>query len=224
MEISASTVNILNNFASINSNIVIKPGNKLMTVAEARNVLAMAEVPETFESSVGIYDLREFLSVLNLVDRPSLRFESTNMLIGGDGGRTMIKYFYADPEMLTAPTKPIEMPSTEVSFTLDQGTLQNLKKAASVLGHNELHITPNNGSIKLAVVDSENNTSNEYSVDVNGEYESDDFKFVLNINNLKMIADDYQVSITKQLISQFVSSNGKVTYWLALEKSSEYGE
>jgi hypothetical protein len=42
MEISASTVNILKNFASINSNIVIKPGNMLMTVAEARNVLALA--------------------------------------------------------------------------------------------------------------------------------------------------------------------------------------
>jgi len=224
MEISASTVNILKNFASINSNIVINPGNTLMTVAEARNVLALANVSETFESMVGIYDLQEFLNVLNLVDRPTLRFEPKNMMIGGDGGRTLIKYFYSDPEMLTAPTKPIEMPSREVTFDLDQGTLTNLKRAASVLGHGHLAIEPVGGSIQLSVVDLENNTSNVYSVEVAGEYELDDFKFVLNISNLKMIPGDYKVSISKQLISEFVSSDGNITYWLALEKSSEYGE
>jgi hypothetical protein len=224
MEISASTVNILKNFASINSNIVIKPGNKLMTVAEARNVLAMADVEENFESNVGIYDLQEFLNVLNLVDRPTLRFEPKNMMIGGDGGRTLIKYFYADPEMLTAPTKPIDMPSREVEFELYQTTLSNLKKASSVLGHGQLVIEPSGGAIQLSVVDPENATSNAYTVEVAGDYESDNFKFVLNIANLKMIPNDYKVSISKKLIAEFVSPDSKVTYWVALEKSSEYGE
>ena len=45
MEISANTVNILKNFASVNSNIIIKPGKKLMTISEAKNILAEATVP-----------------------------------------------------------------------------------------------------------------------------------------------------------------------------------
>ena len=64
MEISAETVNVLKNFSSINANIVIKPGNKIMTISEAKNILAEAQVKETFDDVVGIYDLTEFLNCL----------------------------------------------------------------------------------------------------------------------------------------------------------------
>lgn len=224
MEISTQTVNVLKNFASINSNIVIKPGNVLMTISEAKNVLAQATVTEQFDREVGIYDLQEYLNVLGLVDSPRVRFNDNHMLIGDGSGRTTIKYFYSDPEMLTTPNKPITMPGNDVWFTLDQGTLTSLKRAASAFGHTQLVIEPNDGSIKLSVVDPDNSTSNEYSIDVDGGYEEDTFKFVLNISNLKMVLDDYQVNISSKLISQFTGSQNNITYWVALEKSSTYGE
>ena len=40
MELSEGTLQVLKNFASINSNIVIKQGNTLKTISEAKNVLA----------------------------------------------------------------------------------------------------------------------------------------------------------------------------------------
>lgn len=225
MEISTDTTNVLKNFAGINSNIIIRPGNNIMTMSEAKNVLGMATVPETFDREVGIYDLGELLNAFALVDRPSVRFDENCMLIGGNSGRTMIKYYYSDTEMLTSPTKPIKMPSEEVSFSLDQNTLASLKRAAAVFGHTQLAIEPDNGSIKLSVVDPENSTANEFSIDVEGEYDDNTvFKFVLNISNLKMIPDDYRVAISSQLISQFTNSEGNLTYWVALEKSSTYGE
>lgn len=224
MEISANTVNILKNFSAINGNIVIKPGNKLMTISEAKNVLAEAQVPEEFNSIVGIYDLTEFLNVLGLVDKPRVRFEDNYMNIGGQSGRELVKYYYADTEMLTSPTKPIEMPDPDVWFTLDEQTLIGLKRAASVFGHGQLSIEPDNGSIKLSVVDPENSTANEYSIDVDGGYNNDSFKFILNITNLKMVSDTYQVKISSKLISQFTNEGEDLTYWVALEKSSQYGE
>tara|TARA_R100000951_G_scaffold60209_5_gene50609 strand:+ start:1986 stop:2690 length:705 start_codon:yes stop_codon:yes gene_type:complete len=224
MEISANTVNILKNFSAINGNIVIKPGNKLMTISEAKNVLAEAQVPEEFNSIVGIYDLTEFLNVLGLVDKPRVRFEENYMNIGGQSGRELVKYYYADTDMLTSPTKPIEMPDPDVWFTLDEQTLMGLKRAASVFGHGQLSIEPDNGSIKLSVVDPENSTANEYSIDVDGGYNNDNFKFILNITNLKMVSDTYQVKISSKLISQFTNEGEDLTYWVALEKSSQYGE
>ena len=85
-------------------------------------------------------------------------------------------------------------------------------------------IEPDSGSIKLTVVDPENTTANTYSIIVEGDYDTEEFKFVLSINNLKMIADDYQVGISSKLISQFTSVNQDVKYWVALEKTSTYGE
>lgn len=223
MEISASTVKILQNFASINSNVVIQPGNKIMTIAEAKNVLSEATVTEQFDKQVGIYDLQNFLSVLDLVDNPSVQFKENNMVVGGNAGRAMVKYYYADPEMLTTIGKPINMPKADVSFTLEQSTLNGLKKAAGVFGHSQVLIEPDNGSVKLTIADPENSTANTYSIMVEGEYNSEDFSFVLNINNLKIIADDYQVDISSKLISQFSSVNHEVKYWIALEKTSTYG-
>jgi hypothetical protein len=224
MEICANTVNVLKNFSAINGNIVIKPGNKLMTISEAKNILAEAKVPEEFNSIVGIYDLTEFLNVLGLVDKPRVRFEENYMNIGGQSGRELVKYYYADTEMLTTPTKPIDMPEADVWFTLDETTLMGLKRAASVFGHGQLSIEPDNGSIKLSVVDPENSTANEYSIDVDGGYNNDSFKFILNISNLKMVPDTYEVKISSKLISQFTNEGGDLTYWVALEKSSQYGE
>jgi len=218
MEICANTVNVLKNFSAINGNIVIKPGNKLMTISEAKNILAEARVPEEFNSIVGIYDLTEFLNVLGLVDKPRVRFEEKYMNIGGQSGRELVKYYYADTEMLTTPTKPIDMPEADVWFTLDETTLMGLKRAASVFGHGQLSIEPDNGSIKLSVVDPENSTANEYSIDVDGGYNNDSFKFILNISNLKMVPDTYEVKISSKLISQFTNEGGDLTYWVALEK------
>ena len=223
MEISANTVKLLQNFASINSNIVIQPGNTIMTISEAKNILSQATLTEQFDSVIGIYDLQNFLSVLDLVDNASVQFKDNYMVVGGNAGRSMLKYYYADPEMLTSPSKPINMPKADVSFTLDQPTLNNLKRAANILNHTQLVIEPDGGSIKLSIVDIENTTANTYSIVVEGEYNTDNFKFVLNINNLKLITDDYKVDISSKLISQFSSVTHDVKYWIALEKTSIYG-
>lgn len=224
MELSSFTMQSLKNFASINPNLVIRGGNTIMTMSEAKNVLAMATVAEDFPREFGIYDLNEFLSVVNLFDTSNLKFEDSHMIVSDASGRSKIKYFYSDIEMLTSPTKPIAMPSPEVTFVLDQGTLNNLKRAASALGHNEVSITGANNVITLTVVDSENSTSNSYSIDVDGEYSSDNFNFILNINNLRMIPGDYKVEISSKLISQFtnMSDDQNLVYWVALEKTSTY--
>lgn len=224
MELTNFTMQTLKNFASINPNLVIRGGNNIMTMSEAKNVLALAVVDEDFPQEIGIYDLNEFLSVINLFDTSNVKFEDSYMIISDASGRSKIKYFYSDIDMLTTPSKALSMPSSEVKFNLDQNTLNNLKRAASALGHNEVSITGANGVITLSVIDSENNTSNAYSIDVVGDYEIEDFNFILNIANLKMIPANYQVEISSKLISQFTSTNldKELKYWVALEKTSTY--
>lgn len=224
MQLSSFTMQVLKNFATVNSNIVIKPGNNIMTMSEAKNILGSATVDETFEKEFGIYDLSEFLSAMGLVDNPHLRFEDNFVKITDASGRANIKYYYSDPEMLTSPSKGITMPQAEVKFTLDESTLNNLKRAAGVLGHSEVSITPGKGCITLSVVDAQNATSNNYSIDVDGEFWTDRFNFIMGINNLRMIPASYQVDISSKLISQFTSTDdGKdLKYWVALEKSSTF--
>ena len=223
MELNATTLEVLKNFASINPNLVVKEGNEISTITEAKNVLASATIETPFPKEFGVYNLSEFLSVLNLVDKPSLKFDDNFVIISDSAGRSKVKYFFSDIDMLTAPSKTITMPEADVSLMLDSSTLSKLKRAASALDNSKISISPKDGILEVSVVDPANATSNTYSIVIDGEYTESNFTFVFDINNLKIIDGDYEVKISKKLISSFVNKNMGVQYWIALEKSSTFG-
>ena len=224
MELSDRSLQVLKNFSGINQNIIIRSGNTLRTVAEARNVLATATVDESFPQDFGIYDLNEFIGVLGLVDTPRLKFEDDYVLVGDSTGRSKVKYFFSSEETLTAPSKDATMPDPEVSFVLTNDTLNKLKRAASTLGHNQVSITNKDGILGLSVVDSENSTSNTFSMDIDGEFKPDaQFNVIINISNLKILPGDYDVQLSSKKISQFKNREVNVTYWIAIENSSVFG-
>jgi hypothetical protein len=204
--------------------MLIQQGNTIKTISEARNVLATAVVEEEFPQPFGIYDLNEFIGVLGLVDTPRLKFAEEYVTIGDSTGRSKVKYFFSPEETLTTPQKDINMPETEVKFTLTNDTLNKIKRAASTLGHDEVLITGKDGVLSLFVVDSQNSTSNAFSIDIDGEFPNDtNFNFILSISNLKILTGDYDVEISSKLISCFKHKDLNVKYWIALEKTSSYG-
>lgn len=223
MELTEQTLDVLKNYASINSNIVITEGNVVKTVSEAKNVLSSSTLDVNFPCTFGLYDLNEFLSTLSLVDQPRVKFDDNFLTISDQSNRSRVRYYYSDPQNLTSPSKDIIMPEAEVKFTLDRSTLGRIKRAASVLGHSEMSVSCNNGSIVLSVIDNNDKTSNAFSIDVDGTFVDENFDFIFNISNLKMIDADYDVEISSKLISHFVNTESGIEYWVALEKKSTYG-
>jgi len=223
MELSNNTLNILRNFSGINQNLLIKEGSTIKTISEAKNVLATAVVEEQFPQPFGIYDLNEFIGVLGLVDGPRLQFEDESVTVGDSTGRSKVRYFFSPEETLTTPQKDINMPEAEVKFNLDSDTLNKVKKAAATLGHSEVSVSVKDGSLCLSVVESQNSTSNAFSIDIDGEFSTQNFSFVININNLKIIPGDYSVELSSKFISRFIHKELNVQYWIALEKTSTFG-
>ena len=202
----------------------IRSESTIKTISEAKNVLATAIVDNEFTQQFGIYDLKEFIGVLSLVDQPSLKFADESVTVSDQSGRSKIRYFFSPEETLTSPQKDINMPECEVQFILDNDTLNKLRSAATALGHTEVSVTPGDGVLTLSVVDNENATSNAYSIDVPYTSKPDtSFTFVINIGNLKIIPGDYEVSISSKLISEFKNKEVNVRYWIALEKTSTFG-
>ena len=224
MELSDRTMSVLKNFANINSNIVFRQGNELKTISAAKNILAKATLDEQIPTEFGIYDLHEFLNVMSLVESPTLNFDEKSVTISDATGLRGNTYYFSDVDMLSSPSKDVVMPDAEVKFTLDTDTLSRIKRAASVLGHDEISIVPDGSSIRLTVTDNEDATSNRFFSLVEGEFqEGVDFKFILNVNNLKIVNEDFEVNISSKLISNFKSKQSSIEYFIALEKSSTYG-
>lgn len=220
MQLSEDTLALLTNFGSINSNIVLKPGQKLKTISEAKNILATADIVEDFPSDMGIYDLNEFLSTLSLVDNATLNFKDNSVLVENDTNR--VNFYFAEPSILTAPDKDITMPEAEVNITLTEEILNRTKKAASVLGHTDVAIMGDE-TISIKVFDTKDSSANTFESDLGPNTTGHKFLFVLNISNLKIIEGDYDVAISSKLISNWVNKNKPVSYFIALEKSSTFG-
>lgn len=222
MKLSQETLDILKNYAGINSNILVEPGNTIRTVSPVKNVLAEAEVEETFDTQFGIWDLNKFLSTVSLFADPEFEFNDNYVIISGKGGSS-VKYFYSEPQLLTTVNKKINMPDSVVDFTLKESDYSELLRAGSVLQLPDLAVRTNGGIMEMVIHDKEDATSNSYSIEL-GPIPHDDHEFNFNfkIENLKMISGDYDVSITDKVVSQFVNQNQNVKYWIALESDSTY--
>jgi len=222
MIISDDTLKVLQNFASVNPNLVLKPGQKVKTISEAKNILAIAEITEDFPTEFGVYDLNEFLSVHGLIENAALSFDDKSLTMAS--GDQKIKYYFAETDILTQPTKDITMPNAEVGINLTEQVLDQIQKAASVLGHMELSLSGTNGLITASVLDIKDATANTFDIVVDKDNScKEQFNFVVNIPNLKLLPGNYFVSISSKLISNWQNTNYPVEYFIALERTSSYG-
>ena len=226
MQLSSETIGVLKNFASINSNIVFRGGSTIKTMSEAKNILASANVTEEFPSDVGIYDLNEFLGVISMFNEPSLDFYDNYVRIGEDN--RAVQYFFSDPSILTSPTKDIQMPDPEVKFSLSESELATIRKASSTLSVSDLVVENSEsgeGELKATVTDLADSTSNSFSLNLSSSELPDvPFRFVFNVANFKIVPGDYRVDVSSKLISQLTNRNADLNYWIALEKSSTFGD
>jgi hypothetical protein len=219
IKLSKKTLDILKNYASINSNILVNPGNIITTISPVKNVLAEAKVEESFDTTFGVWDLNKFLGTVSLFSDPEFEFHEKYVTISGANGSS-VKYFYCEPKLLTTPTKKINMPTSVVKFKLTQKTFNELQKAASVLQLPDIAVRSNGGRMELVALDKNDDSSNNYSVDL-GETDAD-FEFYFKVENLKLLAGDYTVEITEKIVSKFSHETIDLSYWIALEPDSKY--
>jgi hypothetical protein len=221
MQLSEDTIALLTNFGSINSNIVLRPGQQLKTISEAKNILAVADIVEDFPADMGIYDLNEFLSTYSLVDDATLAFEDNSVQIKNNTNK--VRFYFAEPSILTTPDKDITMPDCEVNVVLTEEILSKAKKAASVLGHTDVAIIGDDESISVKVFDTKDSSANTFETNLGPNTTGHKFSFVMNISNMKIIDGEYDVQISSKLISKWTNKNKPVSYFIALEKSSSFG-
>ena len=216
--LSKPTLEILKNFCSINKSLVINPGNKLSTLSINKNILVYADVEESFDSQLSIYDLGVFLGGLALFEQPSIDTSRDNYVTVSDTkGRSKTKFFYADPDIITQPPeKEINLPSEDVKFRLESTALQQLQRAASVYQLPDLCLFGDGEKMNLCLTDKKNDTSNTYSIEVGKS--DDEFCYCFKVENLKLLIGDYNVTLCKSNVALFQGEG--IKYFIALEPNA----
>lgn len=225
VKLSKATLELLTNYSSINTNLLIQEGNVLNTMAINRCILSEAkELTDTFPQEFPIYNLSEFLGVVNLFKEPSLEFNGKIVTVSEATGKGMkIKYMAASKDILVYPEKPVKEPKYEVSFTLLSDDLNNIIRSASAINGPDIQVIGSDKGLLLKVTDKKVPTSNDVVLELSDDDQEATFTFNFRTENLKLIPGGYNVSISSKLLAKFQSvSNPGLVYFIPCEKDSSY--
>jgi hypothetical protein len=217
MKISTDTIKLLQNFASVNNNLRIRPGKELMTISPQKNIFAKATVNETFPKDFCVYDLNSLLSLLTLMEDQDIDFGETSLKISKDGGE--FEFFYADESVIIAPEagKSIAV-DNHYSFKMSSTDVLMLNKAAAIVGAKFISVVSKAGKTTLSVGDPKTASSNSYKRTL--ESSEHEFNCRLAVENFKVVPDAYNVTVSKKKFFHFKHDTKALEYWLAMEPDS----
>lgn len=219
MKFSERTINILKNFATINQSVVLKPGKQLRTISPQKTIMAVANIDDEIPAEACIYDMSRFLSTYALFGEPDIQIASNHFVISQ--GKKSNKYYFADKSMvITPPEKEISIPSNDVEVNVEWADLQSVIKASGVLQLPEIAFDGDGETCSLTAIDSNNTTADKFGIELGAT--SDKFRLIIKTENLKLLPQNYKVTLSSKGISKFEGSD--VTYFVAIESKSFYNK
>jgi len=216
MKISTGTLDVLKNFATINTNILVRQGNTLSTISTGKNIFARAELSESFPKEFAIYDLNSLLSLLTLMEDTNIDFQDESLKVSK--GTSVFEYYYADPNIIvSAPDKTIDVDNF-FQFDVTKDDVDMILKAAAITAAPMLSVVGKGGEVVVTVSDPSTPKSNSFR-QVIGTTDKE-FDARLAVENFKVIPGSYSVTLSQKKFMFLESSKGDLKYWLALERSS----
>jgi len=216
MILSKKTIGVLKNFSIINSGIQFVEGNEIRVAAIGKSVMGIAIVEETFPVDFALYDLNQFLSVLSLFDQPELDFDDDYLII--KQGRQRVKYFYTDSSNVVAAPYDLELDGDGASLFVSADELDSLNKASNAMGLRDFALVKKGDSIQMIVEDGEQDSNNEFTIDVEFEVDIDDFDLQLKMTSLNFVKLDYEISFSPDNESLiFSNEEHNLTYYVAVQ-------
>lgn len=227
MKISQATVSLLQSFANINSNLLVKPGNKMATRSAAGSAQARATVEEDFPVQFAIYDLNQLLSLLSVSSDPEIDFGEKSMTIKSTTGGE-IEYYYADASLILAPPESDPTLESHFKFTLSNSDIQVIQKTAQIVSATMLSVVSDGKTVFLKINDPKNSTSNTYKKQLGASDET--FNVKVSMESFRgVVPDTYDVQIghaiakgnNKVLVFHLSSTTRKLTYLIAADTTSK---
>lgn len=216
MKISKETLSIIKSFSDLNINLFFKAGNVIATKNAEKGlalntVMARAEIAEFFPINFGIYNLKEFLGVIDTFNDPE--FEFNDCFVEISEGNHSVKYGFAEEDSLIYPSRDkYDYDNLFVEFLLDADTLKKIKKIGNVISAKELIINAGVTGVTINITDRDNPSANEFKIEFPEKEASEPFSFAFDLSYFSSIINgDYNCKVVslKNSIKFLILTNSK---------------
>lgn len=222
MQLTKEIADILKNFSQINTSILFKPGNVLMTKSNNNAIYAEAVIGTDIDVEVGIYNIPQVLQIAGILGETQISCTPGDDQMLLTDGKKKFKLKLADPSTIVAPKKQLNFPVADVIFDLPGSMMDEIKKSAAALGVNVLSFESVGDQI-VAIVLGEN-ADNDATFPVAGYDGNHDFVFQMDIGNVKIMDGDYKVLISSKGAIKFEGQTVPVNYIMPLNAGCKYQE
>lgn len=220
MKLSQDTIRILKNFSEINTTILIRRGNTIVTVDASKRILADAKLPESLPNDFAIHDLNSLLTVSSLFENPDFDFKTDKVVIKNN--HRSVNYLYADPSVVQdalplrqkIPTM-FKDDSVVQKFTLTEEDLKSLRQAATVMHLPYISFIGDQSGVKVVAQDITNDSLGNFTLHIADKSEKK-FQHNLLLDNLRVLPGTYEVSVSPT-ITHFCNKNADLEYWIVME-------
>lgn len=225
LTLSPETLAKLEKLNSINQSLKIVQGGKtIRSVSESKTTAVETTIAEEFPRMFCIYDLREFLAVYNIIEKPVIDFADPRFIvIHSEDGSQRMRYIDAGEDIVKSsyvPSLP-DLPSLDLEVTLSKDQIDRVMKAARMLGSEFVGFTCDGTDIYVKAFDKSNgdgNESNAFSIKLGQSTQV--FKLFYKSQAWQVLDNDCVFTISKKRISKIVS--GDLTYLMTLDANSSF--
>jgi hypothetical protein len=208
MKLSTFTLQVLENFTSINQGIVIlkdnvaNGGTEIRSMSPDEAMQAYVIIPEKFNHDVVISDLKQVLNVIKQSNDSSLDFGENQVSIISDNSTTQITYAN-EHEVKSEYKKTLKVRGDAFHFTLSQENLIKILKLSDILQLPNIKLHLEKGQVVATSVDRTNPDAKSNHVIVG---EANDTELAAKILPLmfersmfKLIPNTYEVEVCNGL-------------------------
>lgn len=228
MKISETTFKLLQNFSSLNKNLYVQEGSRLETVSSAGNIYAVADVPESFPVSFGVYDLTKVLSSLKLLEEPSLDFEKDGVItITNKSGNSSVKIVTSPLGTLVSPHDPkirskldkFNMDDPIINVDISLNDLSSVLEAARHLKVEDISLVGDGETLCLVAQNVAKNSSDKFSKNISKTEHT--FSIDFKVPSLQIIETDYNVQVNRNRQCLWTAIGRNLFYYIAINNTSK---
>ena len=226
MKMSDRTLKILRNFTTINRSFTFSPGN-LIYSSMGDSVFAWASVDETFSVDAHIYDLAQFVSLLDRFKDLDIEFLDKQVVV--TSGKSRIKYTYMNSAAMAGanfrklPISSDSLPPGCVPVgEISKFDVEDIKKISSTIGADVLQVVSDKGKLLLRSIKS-GYDGNTFEVGLTKSTHPD-FVASIDITKFTVMSDDYLIYVIPSKAVVLEAKNIKIRYLFTVESSkSDFG-
>lgn len=201
----------------------------LRVKSQNNTMLCKVFVDEVFPRNVHIYDIREFISVINIVNEPQLDLSKDNVItiVSSDGKQTL-RYREAEEVLITSYVgKDIDVGDEDLTFSISEKLFESTFTASQTMKLDYLGFKGDGECAHISAFgknEGKDSQTNSFDVKIGETDKTFDMFYKLDVNNLKVLMGEGDLEFTvngKRKLTKVETQSGK-TFWITMDSKSSY--